>query len=163
IDSRAPTAFRHPPRPRRTARCRRRSPRRQCGHSRARTRHSIEEDQWRSPCWRGRFGPHRTRRGANACVPGTAAQRTDTRLGHDSIERKLLRVEAQFTYAKRMEKVTALLPKTFELLVTSKAAIVRAFIEACPPPTINRLENARQFHGFLPSCWVREAPDPPYM
>lgn len=79
------------------------------------------------------------------------------------IDRMLLRVEAQFSYAKRMEKITAVLPKTFELLGSGEGAFVRAFVEECPPATISRLENARQFHRFLGSCWRHEAPDPPHI
>jgi len=45
----------------------------------------------------------------------------DSAPDHEGIDGKLLRVEAQFSYAKRMEKVTAVLPKTFELLGSSKA------------------------------------------
>ena len=80
----------------------------------------------------------------------------------EGIDRALLRVEAQFSYAKRMEKITAVLPRTFELL-ESEDAHVRAFVESCPPTTLSRLENACQFHRFLVSCWKHEAPDPPYI
>jgi hypothetical protein len=80
----------------------------------------------------------------------------------EGIDHALLRVEARFSYAKRMEKITAVLPKTFELL-GSGDAYVRAFVDSCPPTTLSRLENACQFHRFLVSCWKREAPDPPYI
>jgi hypothetical protein len=79
------------------------------------------------------------------------------------IDGALLRVEAQFSYAKRMEKITAVLPKIFALLGAREAAIVRAFVESCPPTTLSRLENARQFHRFLCSRWAQEAADPPYL
>jgi hypothetical protein len=81
----------------------------------------------------------------------------------EGIDRALLRVEARFSYAKRMEKITAVLPKTFELLGGSRDAHVRAFVESCPPTTLSRLENACQFHRYLVSCWTRQAPDPPYI
>ena len=81
----------------------------------------------------------------------------------EGIDRALLRVEAQFSYAKRMDKINAVLPKTFELLGSRGAAYARAFVESCPPTTLSRLENACQFHRFLVSCWKREAPDPPYI
>jgi len=80
----------------------------------------------------------------------------------EGIDRALLRVEARFSYAKRMEKITAALPKTFELLGNGDAH-VRAFVESCPPTTLSRLENACQFHRFLVSCWKHAAPDPPYI
>jgi len=79
------------------------------------------------------------------------------------IDRRLLRLEAHFSHAKRMEKITAVFPRTFGLLGSGEAAIVRAFVDACPPTTISRLENARQFHRFLASCWMQSAPDPPYI
>jgi hypothetical protein len=81
----------------------------------------------------------------------------------EGIDQALLRVEAQFSYAKRMEKITAVLPRTFELLGSSADAHVRAFVESCPPTTLSRLENAGQFHRYLVSCWTREATDPPYI
>jgi hypothetical protein len=81
----------------------------------------------------------------------------------EGIDGPLLRIEAQFSYAKRMEKITAVLPRTFELLGNAEAELVRAFVESCPPTTINRLENARQFHRFLSSHWMRESPNPPYL
>jgi hypothetical protein len=81
----------------------------------------------------------------------------------EGIDSALLRVEAQFSYAKRIEKITAVLPRTFELLGSSRDAHVRAFVESCPPTTLSRLENACQFHRFLVSRWSREAPDPPYI
>jgi hypothetical protein len=81
---------------------------------------------------------------------------------HD-IDLSLLRLEAQFSYAKRMEKIRAVFPKTFGLLGSREAAIVRAFVEMCPPRTISRLDNARQFHRFLSSRWMRAPLDPPYI
>jgi hypothetical protein len=81
----------------------------------------------------------------------------------EGIDRTLLRIEAQFSYAKRMEKITAVLPRTFALLGRGETAIVREFVEICPPTTINRLENARQFQRFLLSRWGQEMPDPPYI
>jgi hypothetical protein len=81
----------------------------------------------------------------------------------EGIDPALLRVEARFSYAKRMEKITAVLPRTFELLGSSRDAHVRAFVESCPPTTLSRLENACQFHQYLVSCWTRQAPDPTYI
>jgi hypothetical protein len=83
--------------------------------------------------------------------------------GLEGIDPALLRVEARFSYAKRMEKITAVLPRTFELLGSSRDAHVRAFVESCPPTTLSRFENACQFHRYLVSCWTRQAPDPPYI
>jgi len=79
------------------------------------------------------------------------------------IDPALLRVEARFSHAKRMEKITAVFPMTFRLLGDGAAAMVRAFVETCPATTIRRLENARQFHRFLVSRWMLAAPEPPYL
>ena len=81
----------------------------------------------------------------------------------EGIDQALLRVEARFSYAKRMEKITAVLPRTFESLGSGEAALVRAFVAGCPPTTMSRLENARQFYRFLCLRWMREAPDPAYI
>jgi hypothetical protein len=75
----------------------------------------------------------------------------------------VLRLEAQFSHAKRMQKIAAVFPKTFELLGSRDAAVKRAFVDICPPRTISRLDNARQFYRFLSSRWMREPLDPPYI
>jgi hypothetical protein len=75
----------------------------------------------------------------------------------------LLHLEARFSHEKRMQKIEWVLTETFALLGASRAAIVREFVEACPPTGITWLENARQFHDFLKARWRRENPDPPYL
>jgi hypothetical protein len=79
------------------------------------------------------------------------------------IDLRLLRLEARFSHEKRMEKIIAALPRTFHRLGVDRAAIVRAFVEACPPTGITRLENARQFYDFLCARWRHEPPEPPYL
>jgi hypothetical protein len=81
---------------------------------------------------------------------------------------RLLRLEACFSHEKRMEKIITVFPKTFLLLGSDRAAIVRAatvreFVSACPPTDITRIENARQFHDFLCSRWRHQPPEPPYL
>jgi hypothetical protein len=97
---------------------------------------------------------------SSAAIFGRAGGST---AGLEGIDSALLRVEARFSYAKRREKIVAVLPKTFELLASSSDAFVRGFVDSCPPTTLSRLENACQFYRFLLSCWKREAPDPPYI
>jgi hypothetical protein len=75
----------------------------------------------------------------------------------------LLHLEARFSHEKRMAKIEWVLSNTFDLLGNAKAAIIRDFVEACPPASISRLENARQFHDFLSARWLDESPDPPYL
>jgi hypothetical protein len=79
------------------------------------------------------------------------------------IDRGLLRLEAQFSRDKRLEKVAAAFPRTFALLGDDRPSIVRAFVEACPPVDISRLENARQFFGFLSASLAKAPIGPPYL
>jgi hypothetical protein len=76
---------------------------------------------------------------------------------------RLLRLEARFSHEKRMEKITAVFPKTCRLLGAELAAIVQEFVEAWPPTDITRIENARQFYEALDSRWRRLPPQPPYL
>jgi hypothetical protein len=75
----------------------------------------------------------------------------------------LLRLEARFSYEKRMEKIVGVFPNTFELLGDDQTAIVREFVRNCPPVDIGHLTNARQFHDFLSARWRRRRPKPPYL
>jgi hypothetical protein len=79
------------------------------------------------------------------------------------IDRHLLRMEARFSFEKRMEKIAAVLPRTFDLLGAQQEMLIRQFIEANPPIHIGRLENARQFCDFLMVGDRREPPMPPYL
>ena len=79
------------------------------------------------------------------------------------IDRGLLRLEACFSHEKRMEKIIAVFPRTFQILGASHAGIVREFVEVCPPIDISRVENARQFYNFLCTRWRHEPPDPAYL
>jgi hypothetical protein len=75
----------------------------------------------------------------------------------------LLRLEARFSYEKRMEKIVAVFPHTFELLASEQSAIVREFVRTCPPVDIGHLTNAREFHDFLSARWQRRRPKPAYL
>jgi hypothetical protein len=77
------------------------------------------------------------------------------------IDPALLRLEARFSYQKRIDKIVAVFPKTFRLLGDRQAAVLRDFVEACPPSDISRLANARQFHDFL--LRQRQPPEPPHL
>jgi hypothetical protein len=79
------------------------------------------------------------------------------------IDRGLLRLEACFSHEKRMEKIIAVFPRTFQILGANDARIVREFVEVCPPIDISRVENARQFYNFLCTRWRHEPPDPAYL
>jgi hypothetical protein len=79
------------------------------------------------------------------------------------VDRRLLRLEARFSYQKRMEKIAAVFPKTFALIDDCLEAMAREFVNRYPPRDIGRLENARQFYDFI--CASREhlAVLPPYL
>jgi len=74
-----------------------------------------------------------------------------------------LRLEACFSHEKRMEKIIAAFPRTFELLGDDQAAAVRDFVAACPSVDIRRIENARQFYDFACARWEATPPQPPYL
>jgi len=79
------------------------------------------------------------------------------------VDGTLLRMEARFSHEKRMEKIAAVFPRTFDLLGSEREALIREFVDACPPVDIARLANARQFHDFLSARWRRQPPRRAYL
>jgi hypothetical protein len=79
------------------------------------------------------------------------------------IDRGLLQLEARFSHGKRMEKIRVLFPRTFAMIERDEAALMRGFVEACPPTDIGRLVNGRQFHAFLAARWQDQARRPRYV
>ena len=79
------------------------------------------------------------------------------------IDQGLLRLEARFSFEKRMEKIGSVFPLTLQLLGIEQEPIVRLFIAACPPFDISRIENARQFYQFLYTHWEHTPTKPPYL
>jgi hypothetical protein len=77
------------------------------------------------------------------------------------IHRGLLHLEARFSHEKRMAKIRWALSQTFELMGSNREQIIRDFVETCPPVSISRLENARQFYDFLSTRWTVQEPEPP--
>jgi hypothetical protein len=73
-----------------------------------------------------------------------------------------LRLEACFSHEKRMEKIIAAFPRTFELLA-DQATVIRGFVATCPSVDIRRIENARQFYDFVCGRWDATPPQPPYL
>jgi hypothetical protein len=73
----------------------------------------------------------------------------------------LLHLEARFSHEKRMAKIKWVLSRTFELMGSQRDQIIRDFVESCPPVSISRMENARQFHDFLSTRWTFQEPEPP--
>lgn len=60
-----------------------------------------------------------------------------------------LRLEARFSFGKRIDKIRALLPVTFALLGESRDDIFRDFTVSCPPKSLARIDNAVEFCAFL--------------
>jgi hypothetical protein len=79
------------------------------------------------------------------------------------IDARLLRLEAQFSHQKRMEKIKSVFPRTFRLLENDCDTMVREFARACPPAEVGRMENAQQFYDFLCRRWQEAPPVPPYL
>lgn len=99
---------------------------------------------------------------SSAGIFGTARGLSNDRALH-GLDLGLLHLEARFSHEKRMGKIEWVLTKTLELLGSARAAMVRDFVDACPPKAISWLENALQFHDFLKARWRREPPVPPYL
>jgi hypothetical protein len=108
----------------------------------------------------------RQRRLLEYLTSGSAIFRDQREKGLDAalqgIARDRLDLEARFSHEKRMEKIAAVFPRTISLLGDGYSAIVREFVDACPPHDISRITNARQFHDFLKEYWKPRTPCPPY-
>ena len=76
---------------------------------------------------------------------------------------RLLQLEARFSHEKRMEKIAGVFSRMLELLGPERAQVVRTFAERCPPLSIGRIENARQFHTFLLGLWQFRPPAAAYL
>jgi len=79
------------------------------------------------------------------------------------IDRGLLRLEARFACNRRLEKIAAALPRTFEILGADQKLILREFVEVSRPTAASTLANARQCYEFLSARWRREPPKPAYL
>jgi hypothetical protein len=74
-----------------------------------------------------------------------------------------LHLEASLSHEKRIAKIFAVFPRTFELMAEHRTVILHEFAIACAPEHIGVIENARQFHGFLRSRQDREPTQAPYL
>jgi hypothetical protein len=79
------------------------------------------------------------------------------------VDATLLRMEARFSYEKRMEKIAGVFSRTLDLLGNRRDLLIREFVHACPPVDITRLTNARQFHDFLSDWCSGNAAEPRYL
>jgi uncharacterized protein (UPF0276 family) len=85
-------------------------------------------------------------------ISGKATGTGSLPLPLQGINPALLALEARFSHEKRIEKIAAILPRTFERLGDTRAALLRSFAEAYPASSIDRIANARQFRDFLSAC-----------
>ncbi|MEK6374409.1 MAG: hypothetical protein AABO58_17120 [Acidobacteriota bacterium] len=65
------------------------------------------------------------------------------------IDLERLRIVGRLILAKRLGKIETLLPATCRCVTLHVPTLVRAFAAACPPVTLGRQENARQFRDFI--------------
>jgi hypothetical protein len=89
--------------------------------------------------------------------------KVDTPEALAGIDARLLHLEARFCHDKRVGKIAEILPISLELLGGHRSAILREFVEMCPPVHIGRLENARQFRDFLRDRRRRTRREQPYV
>jgi hypothetical protein len=80
-----------------------------------------------------------------------------------TVDRGLLRLEARSCCEKRVEKIFADFPHTFEILAASRKLILREFVEVSPPTSTSSLVNAREFYEFLSVRWRHEPAKPAYL
>jgi hypothetical protein len=76
------------------------------------------------------------------------------------IDPALLRLEARFSYEKRLDKIASVFPRTLKIMGSRAEGALRAFVQACPPAEMSRLANGRQFYDFVSARW---RDDPPYL
>jgi hypothetical protein len=79
------------------------------------------------------------------------------------IDRGVLRLVARFACNKRIERIIAVFPRTFEIIGAVQRLILRQFVEVSRPATKSTLANAREFHEFLSVYWQCEPPQPAYL
>ena len=60
-----------------------------------------------------------------------------------------LKLVAEFSRAKRLEKIRAVLPRTLGLLDAGLDEVVDKFLTAIPPDGSTRIHNGNQFHDFI--------------
>jgi hypothetical protein len=80
-----------------------------------------------------------------------------------SIDRGVLRLQARFACNKRIERITAIFPRTFEILGPDQKPVLREFVEVSRPTEKSPLPNARELHNFLSARWRQTPPAPPHL
>jgi hypothetical protein len=81
-----------------------------------------------------------------AAYESTTARSAEALQGID-VER--LKVLGRLILTKRMGKIESLLPATCRCASTHVPVLMKEFAAACPPTSLGRQDNARQFHDFV--------------
>lgn len=71
-----------------------------------------------------------------------------------------LRLEAEFSYSKRVKRLRQTFERTATLMGHGFTALIRDFAAARPPWTYERYPDARGFFEHLLKRWVRQRPTP---
>jgi hypothetical protein len=74
-----------------------------------------------------------------------------------------LRLEARFSFDKRLAKISSVFPRTFAIFKGEWAPVLREFVGAQPPVDIGRLRNAQQFFDFLSGRLDNAQMEPPWL
>jgi len=74
-----------------------------------------------------------------------------------------LRLEARFSFDKRLAKISSVFPRTFAIFTGDWAPVLREFVDAQPPIGIGRLTNAQQFFDFLSQRLDKAQMEPPWL
>ena len=65
-----------------------------------------------------------------------------------------LRLEAEFSYSKRMKRIREGFSRTAALFGSRFDAVTRGFAAACPPQTYERYPDAQAFHEYFMAHWA---------
>ena len=71
-----------------------------------------------------------------------------------------LRLEAEFSYSKRVKKLRQTFERTANLLGRRFPEVVRDFAAACPPRSYERYPDAKRFFDHFLERWARRPPTP---
>ena len=74
-----------------------------------------------------------------------------------------LRLEAEFSYGKRLERIVQIFSRTFQYYPGDAAALRRGFVDTNPPRTYERYPDARAFYDYLVERWKNEPADPAFL
>lgn len=87
---------------------------------------------------------------------GSAALDPDLR----GMDVRRLRLEAEFSYHKRVKKLRQTFERTANLLGRRFSAVVQDFAAACPPRSYERYPDAKRFFDHFLERWARRPPTP---